>query len=404
VTSADFNGDSKIDLAIANAFSNNLSILNGLGSGAFVSAGSYSLGLSPKAICYGNFNGDSYLDLAVANFYSDNVSILLGASMGSFSSAVDYSVNVRPCSIATADCNADGKLDLITSNSNYGGISILLGTGLGVFGNYANYGIVGDPTFVAPSDFNNDGKIDLAIANNGGTTAFLSDIPTINFVGNSKICYGDSLTIIASGANTYSWSTGVLTNSISISPFSTTNYTIIGMAVTGCSNIAVTTVEVNQLPIITVMSQDSVVCVGNSSILTANGANTYSWSSGSSIATQTISPTSTTDYTVVGTDTNGCSSLTIFTQSVSTCIGIKELTTNNIITIFPNPTEENLYVEVENPNTTLNIFSTLGKLVLSESLVNLKNQINIKELSNGIYIIKIIDSNRIISISKIVKE
>ena len=93
MTTADFNGDGKIDLATANYRSNDTSILLSRGDGTFEAAANYLAGNTPYAIAAGDFNGDGSLDLAVPNFESNVVSIVL---------------NTNSCS---ADADGDGILD-----------------------------------------------------------------------------------------------------------------------------------------------------------------------------------------------------------------------------------------------------------------------------------------------------
>ena len=73
-----------LDLAVANFFSNNVSILLGTGTGTFGNATNFAVGSFPNSVAVGDFNGDTRLDLAVAIFGSDNVSILLGTGTGTF--------------------------------------------------------------------------------------------------------------------------------------------------------------------------------------------------------------------------------------------------------------------------------------------------------------------------------
>src|SRR2546430_4552288 len=74
IISADFNGDAKPDLVIANTSSNNVSVMLGTGTGSFGAAVNFAVGTSPFAITSGNFNADANLDLAVCNAGSNNVS------------------------------------------------------------------------------------------------------------------------------------------------------------------------------------------------------------------------------------------------------------------------------------------------------------------------------------------
>jgi hypothetical protein len=169
--------------------------------------------------------------------------------------------------------------------------------------------------------------------------------PTIT-VNNGIICNGNSFTITPNGANTYSYSS----SSSIVSPTTNTNYSVIGTSSLGCisSNTAVSSVSVNPNPTVSSVSNTSLICVGQSATLTANGASIYTWSPGTLTSSNiVISPTVTTNYTVVGTNTlTGCTNQTTLTQSVSTCTGIENLSSsNNFINAYPNPTKGSVTIE-----------------------------------------------------------
>src|SRR6266545_3909963 len=93
----------------------------------------FGTGARPSSVAVGDFNGDGKLDLAVANFGSNTVSILLGTGTGSFGARTDFVTGSAPASVAVGDFNGDGKLDLATANGDSfdypDTVSILLGTG-----------------------------------------------------------------------------------------------------------------------------------------------------------------------------------------------------------------------------------------------------------------------------------
>jgi hypothetical protein len=111
VAVADFNGDGKLDLAVANFDSFDVSILLGTGTGSFRAATNFDVGNSPVSVAVGDFNGDGKLDLAVANEDSNNVSILLGTGTGSFGAATNFNVGLI-LSVAVGTSTAT-KLDLL---------------------------------------------------------------------------------------------------------------------------------------------------------------------------------------------------------------------------------------------------------------------------------------------------
>ena len=157
--------------------------------------------------------------------------------------------------------------------------------------------------------------------------AFISTItvtptPTvsINSTGNI-LCAGDNVTLNASGASTYTWSanaSSATTSSVNLTPVGTDTYTVIGASGvnTSCKANQTVTVTVNALPVLSVSGL--AVCVGNTTTLTATGANTYTWSTTETSPSIVSTPTAaTTDYTVTGTDNNNCINATVATVTAN---------------------------------------------------------------------------------------
>ncbi|MDQ3191756.1 MAG: DNRLRE domain-containing protein, partial [Bacteroidota bacterium] len=129
------------------------------------------------------------------------------------------------------------------------------------------------------------------------------------------ICYGDSVQLNASGAQTYSWSpsTGLSNPNIAnpiASPASTITYIVTGTE-GNCQNMDTVVVQVNPIPIVDA-GIDQTICEGDSVQLNASGATIYSWDppnglSNPNISNPVASPTAFTTYIVTGI-TNGCES------------------------------------------------------------------------------------------------
>jgi len=137
-------------------------------------------------------------------------------------------------------------------------------------------------------------------------TVTVNPLP-ITTVNSPTICNGVTATLIGAGATSYSWSTGAVTNPISVTPATTTSYTVTGTSL-GCTSSVVSTVTVNPLPVTTVNSPT--ICPTQTATLTAAGATTYLWSTGSTANPLNVTPAGTTTYTVTGTSL-GCTSSAI---------------------------------------------------------------------------------------------
>ena len=173
VTTADFNGDGKADLAVPTG-NNTISILLGVGDGTFPTHVEYGVPGHPVAILAGDFNNDGKMDLVTVAGFLNQVSILLGNGDGTFQTHVEYATGTHPAAAAAADVNGDGKLDLIVADQNDGKVAVLLGNGDGTFQAHVDYAAGNSPAGLAIGDFNGDGRLDLAVANNSdGTVAIL---------------------------------------------------------------------------------------------------------------------------------------------------------------------------------------------------------------------------------------
>jgi gliding motility-associated-like protein len=155
----------------------------------------------------------------------------------------------------------------------------------------------------------------------GTLLVFVNPLPLIS-VSSATICVTQATaTLTASGGLNYSWTAGVTPNNIDIvtaSPAVTTTYTVTGTDANGCSDTAIATILVNPLPVVTVNSP--AICPTFTANLTANGATTYTWTSGTTPTTGAnviATPASTTQYTVTGTDANGCVSTAVSTVTVN---------------------------------------------------------------------------------------
>lgn len=141
--------------------------------------------------------------------------------------------------------------------------------------------------------------------------------PTVNIsASNTIICTGQTVTLTASGGNTYLWSTSSTNTTIVVGPFSTTTYSVTG-SVPGCSVTKTISISVSALPTVSVSSSNSVVCSGSSTLTVSGTATSFTWSTGATTSQIVVSPTVNTIYTVVGS--NGVCSVS---RSIAVAAGV----------------------------------------------------------------------------------
>ncbi len=167
------------------------------------------------------------------------------------------------------------------------------------------------------------------IGSSGGCTSTamnftinVTPTPTVGATATStNICIGQSTTITASGGSTYVWQPGAFTTTvIAITPTATTIYTVTGFN-GSCSATKTISIIVTSPPSLTVTPTNTTLCSGNCTSLTASGGTSYTWTPGGfTSSTVSVCPTSTTIFTVTGS--NG------------TCNATKNVTVN----VTPTPT------------------------------------------------------------------
>jgi hypothetical protein len=227
------------------------------------------------------------------------------------------------------------------------------------------------------------------------------------FTNGSSICRGSSVNLSAVGAANYNWSNASNANIITVTPSVTTTYSVIGVNQFGCQGNAVQTITVNNLPNIQAGVTNPQLCVGETVTLSATGGVSYVWNSNSNSingSNVSVSPNNSISYTVTGTDANGCKNNSSINLSVSACTGLGEITTTaSGVKVWPNPTKGEFNVEFLNDDAkTIEVLDLTGRLIQSNIVSNKKMNVNLNNLSNGVYYIKI-QTQASLEVVKVVK-
>ncbi|MFI5365847.1 MAG: FG-GAP repeat domain-containing protein [Candidatus Binatia bacterium] len=186
VATGDFNADQKLDLAVADNDSGDVTVLLGNADGSFVDPGaSFPIGMpqltAPSAIAVADVNGDGAPDLVVADEFGDSVSVLLNQPQTLFGSAIISNTGTSPEAVVVADFDGDGIPDIATADSLDNTVSVLQGNnngqgkGDGTFVNRQPIQVGSEPVGLVAVDIDGDHNMDLVVANySGGSVCSLT--------------------------------------------------------------------------------------------------------------------------------------------------------------------------------------------------------------------------------------
>jgi hypothetical protein len=159
IQAADLNGDGMTDFAVAGAGSADIYVMLNRGDGTFDDGGYYTPG-NIEAIAVGDVDGDDKPDIVACGY---RVQVLLNEGDGSFAPAVTYAEGTNAIGVALADLNDDGRLDVALAENGADKLGVLLNGGNGKFGDPVHYPLGKVPYAVLSADLNGDGKPDLAV-------------------------------------------------------------------------------------------------------------------------------------------------------------------------------------------------------------------------------------------------
>ena len=188
----DVDGDNILDLAVANAGNNTVSVFKGDGTARFTGRTDFPTGNSPSGVVLRDVSGDGRLDLMVTNQGSNTVTVLLGNGAGGFTPVADVPTGTGPRAITTADMNADGKIDLVVANEGSNDVSVLQGDGAGGFPFRDAKPTGVHPRGIAVGDLDRDSRTDVFTAD------FAYELP---YICNSTVVNDSILTFVDPDSN-----------------------------------------------------------------------------------------------------------------------------------------------------------------------------------------------------------
>jgi hypothetical protein len=205
----------------------------------------------------------------------------------------------------------------------------------------------------------------------------------------SVVCEGDTVSIFASGANSYTFFPGGSTqNPIYLSPANNTTVIVSG-SIGNCVMTASTALKFVPDFTVEISASDYFFCLGDTFLLTANGANNYTFNPGG-ITTNpaTMIFNGPTVYTVTGVTDPNCPKEETVVISSASCnyAGLDEAVQSNI-SVYPNPASDAIYIRSDSPIESVSVVNGVGKLIYSSS--GSANPVNTSQWPAGIYFLTV---------------
>ncbi|MGD0947494.1 MAG: FG-GAP-like repeat-containing protein [Candidatus Binatia bacterium] len=207
----DLNKDGHLDIVVANQATDNIGVFLGQPDGTFQLQGLFASGTansSPNGVALLDANGDGKLDVAVSNRLSFDVSVLLGDGTGNFGAPRAFVTDQEPLTVAARDLNGDGIPDLVALNrdNSTADAVVLLGQGDGSFIGVEDVIVDPTPNAVIGGDTDNDGLADLIVAHPTGTLLVRRAQPSGGFAAPLTLqAAGDAVAIGCGDFNADGW-------------------------------------------------------------------------------------------------------------------------------------------------------------------------------------------------------
>lgn len=239
-------------------------------------------------------------------------------------------------------------------------------------------------------------------------TVSVNPSPTVNATSSpSAICAGNTVNINASGAVSYTWNTSSNNTTITVSPSVTTNYTVTGTGSNGCTGTKTITINVNPKPTVVLTAASNTACV-NGGVITLTGTPSGGVYSGANVSGNTLNPTATGTFTPIYSYTNsatGCSNTASTSIVAVICTEIvQQSAKSSELRVYPNPNTGSFVIETNNSIVkTIEIVDLTGRIIISEKTDSDMIKMNITDLANGVYHVRIKSDNGT-DVIKVIKE
>lgn len=330
-------------------------------------------------------NGATSMSVMVLNISASTVYTLIGVSSNSCSAVLTQSIQVNALPALTITpsapviCAGQSTAVVVAGANQYSWSNGASGPQLSVSPATSSLYVV-TATNVA------------GCSNTAAVTVSVNALPIVAVSPlSSSVCAGNSISLSATGASSYSWSNGASGATLQYTPSATGNLVVTGTNAAGCTNSTTASVIVNPLPVLTFSLSNPTICAGETATLTAQGASSYSWMVGGSNPVLVVSPSVTTVYTLTGYSAQNCATTAQVTQTVNVCTGVNAyVNSGDNYVLYPNPAAGEFKLIFDHTNElSLSLVDATGRVVLHIERYRSDTSVPCNELNKGVYFLQI---------------
>lgn len=239
------------------------------------------------------------------------------------------------------------------------------------------------------------------------TRVVIEDVPNLEVNQNQFLaCIGDTIQIIATGADEYQWSNNATTSTVEIEVEGVTTYSVIGN-IGNCIDEEIIDVIIKPMPTLVMSANKTSINTHDSIFFYSSGsiASTYNWNFKDGSSSTMSNPYHKFDFAgayqvELTLEMGGCEVSDTILVYVGT-VSISEIEKMNIV-VYPNPSK-GIFTIKSNQNASLSILNLSGELVSTKDLIIGENKIMIDTFSNGIYIGQVKSENNFYQFKLIVE-
>lgn len=222
----------------------------------------------------------------------------------------------------------------------------------------------------------------------------------------ANVCEGKPVSLFASGANTYTWTTGGVGSAITVTANGAASYSVNGTNANNCIAQGVIQIQPNPTPTISVTGNYT-MCSGEQTTLTASGGANYKWMANNNYlqtnpVTIVAGAAGTVVYTVTGVGAANCEGSAIVSLTINECTGLTEFSNSRFV-VYPNPTNGDLNIVHTSGVENVTVSDMTGRIIMNATPGDNLTTLSLSELAAGVYYITVSGSSLSTQSIKVIK-